>query len=226
MDAQYLADALAIQRDGFHRIASARRSLSPRSANRSCSTHPMASPTTCSTGYSTARAGRRRFYVGNGREQIALFRPGARAVTQPHPKAQQPNGSRAARPGFFAQVAVAREHCAPRSDRLDGYPKNRRLDSRSCIGSPPWLPSHGVFAPNSKHRALVTKENPFLNHQEVTGDTRQGSRSAAGSDGAGHRAEIQSMSEPPHQLRLTATGHEISGLVRGGQGSFSGKGGS
>jgi len=23
-------------------------------------------------------------------------------------------------------------------------------------GSPPWFPSHGVFAPNSKHRALVT----------------------------------------------------------------------
>jgi len=72
-------------------------------------------------------------------------------------------------------------------------------------------------------RAYLTKENPFVNHKEVAGDIRQGSRSAAGSDGANHRAEIQSMSqvEPPHQLRLTTTGREIAGLVRGGQGSFS-----
>jgi hypothetical protein len=36
-------------------------------------------------------------------------------------------------------------------------------------------------------RAWLTKENPFVNHQEVAGDTRHGSRSAVGSDGAGHR---------------------------------------
>ena len=72
-------------------------------------------------------------------------------------------------------------------------------------------------------RAYLTKENPFVNHQEVAGDTRQGSRLAAGSDGADHRAEIQSMSEPRHQLRLTITGREIAGWVRGGQGGFSGK---
>jgi len=75
----------------------------------------------------------------------------------------------------------------------------------------------------SHKRAYLTKENPFVNHKEVAGDTRQGSRSAAGSDGADHRAEIQSMPqvEPPHQLRLTTTGREIAGLVRGGQGGFS-----
>jgi hypothetical protein len=67
-------------------------------------------------------------------------------------------------------------------------------------------------------RSYLTKENQFVNQQEVAGDTRQGSRSAAGSDGADHRAEIQSMSERPHQLRLTTTGREIARLVRGGQG--------
>ncbi|MGD9984026.1 MAG: hypothetical protein AB7S51_07690 [Porticoccaceae bacterium] len=65
----------------------------------------------------------------------------------------------------------------------------------------------------------------YSNEIDTARDTRQGARSAVGSDGADHRAEIQSMSqvEPPHQLRLTTTGREIAGLVRGGQGSFSGK---
>jgi len=35
------------------------------------------------------------------------------------------------------------------------------------------------------------KENPFVNHKDVAGDTRQGSHSAAGSDWADHKAEIR-----------------------------------
>lgn len=38
-------------------------------------------------------------------------------------------------------------------------------------------------------RACLRKENPFVHHKEVAGDTRRGPRSAAGSDGADHRAE-------------------------------------
>ena len=56
--------------------------------------------------------------------------------------------------------------------------------------------------------------------QGYTSDTRQGSRSTTGSDGADHGAEIQSMSqvETPHELRLTTTdGEEIAGLVPGGR---------
>lgn len=65
-------------------------------------------------------------------------------------------------------------------------------------------------------RAYLTKENPFMSHKEVAGDARQGSRSAAGSDGADHRAEIQSMPqvEPPHLLRLSTSGREIAELTR------------
>ena len=50
-----------------------------------------------------------------------------------------------------------------------------------------------------------TKENPFVNHKEVAGDTRHGPRSAAGSDGAEHRTEIQSMSQLERPHRSTKT---------------------
>ena len=42
-----------------------------------------------------------------------------------------------------------------------------------------------------RKRAYLGKKNPFVNHKDVVGDTRQGSRSAGGSDRADHQAEIR-----------------------------------
>ena len=39
--------------------------------------------------------------------------------------------------------------------------------------------------------AYLGKENPFVNHKDVAGATRQGSRSAAGSDWTDHKAEVR-----------------------------------
>ena len=38
---------------------------------------------------------------------------------------------------------------------------------------------------------ILGKENPFVNHKDVAGDTRQRWRTAAGSDWADHNAEIR-----------------------------------
>jgi hypothetical protein len=45
-----------------------------------------------------------------------------------------------------------------------------------------------------RKRAYLGKENPLVNHKEVADDTRQGSRSAAGSDWLDHKAEIRPIS--------------------------------
>jgi len=60
-------------------------------------------------------------------------------------------------------------------------------------------------------------ENPFVNHKDVAGDTRQGWRSADGSNGTDHKAEGQSIwpIRPLHPLRLTIPGHETAGLMPG-----------
>ena len=42
-----------------------------------------------------------------------------------------------------------------------------------------------------RKRAYLGKENPFGKDKDVAGDIRQGSRSAAGSDWADHKAEIR-----------------------------------
>lgn len=74
-------------------------------------------------------------------------------------------------------------------------------------------------------RAYLGKENPFAEHKDVAGDTRQGSRSAAGSDWMDHKAEHRSilLIRPLHPLRLTTFGREIAGLLWSGQGGFSAK---
>jgi hypothetical protein len=45
-----------------------------------------------------------------------------------------------------------------------------------------------------RKRAYLGKENPFVNHKDIAGDTRQESRSAAGSDWADHKPQIRPIS--------------------------------
>gem|GEM_PF-4939035 len=61
-----------------------------------------------------------------------------------------------------------------------------------------------------RKRAYSGKENPFGKDKDVACDTRQGPRSAAGSDWTDHKAEIRSI-RPLHRLRLMTTGREMTG---------------
>lgn len=76
-----------------------------------------------------------------------------------------------------------------------------------------------------RKRPCLAKGRPFDNHKDVASDTRQGMRSATGSDWANHKAEVQFIwpVSPLHQLRLTTTGRKmakVAGLMRDGQGGF------
>lgn len=71
-------------------------------------------------------------------------------------------------------------------------------------------------------RPYSGKENPLGKDKKVAGDTRQGSRSAAGSDWTDHKAKIRSiwLIRPLHSLRSATFGHAMAGLIRGGQEVF------